>query len=245
MEETTRESEARGTETTTKDMGQAPTSKPTGAIKEVGCLDLRHAKTPEDLSGISSITEVGCILIPPYLAPALMRIHMENVGAIIPVPEGENIKLRIGQTYLTGEALASGGAEDTLYVIGQLFITSPVTSVGYKEISVHGQMFAIRGSESALGSKLGSVQGQTFYLPAGARTLMGDESLGQEFLDLLPAPTAFVVMGTLTIEDDVTLELLKSKVTEFVLMGQIRVPKTLHALVQVLTVEKMGEIVVK
>ena len=59
MEETTRESEERGTETTTQDMRHAPTSKPTGAIEDVGCLDLRYAKTAEDLSGISSIQSKG------------------------------------------------------------------------------------------------------------------------------------------------------------------------------------------
>jgi hypothetical protein len=221
------------------------TPPPAGHIQDVGMLDLRSAKTPEDLSKITRIQDVGCILIAPHLTTALAGIPMQDVGTIIPVPEGANIKLRMGQTYLTGESLAAGNPEDTLYIIGQLFITTPVTSVGYKEISVHGQMFAVRGSEGVIGAKLGDVQGQTLYLPAGARTLTGNETLSGEFLELLPEPVAFIVMGCLTIEDDVTRELLKSKVLEFVLMGEIRVPKHLLALVQVLTKEKMGAISVK
>ena len=213
-----------------------------GVIHNMGLLDLRSAKTADELKAITGLENIGCVVVPDHLTTALASIPMENVGTIIPLPEGENIKLHVGQTRMTGEALAAGNAEDILFIAGQLFLTTPVTQVGYKEIRVNGQIFAVRGSETALGSKIGQMTGQVFYLPAKMRSIMGDESVGKAFLDLLPEPTALVVMGELTFEDDVPAELLQSKIVEIVLMGEIHAPQALIPLVQFLTVEKMGEI---
>jgi hypothetical protein len=214
-------------------------------INNVDFLDLTSAKTPDDLQGIARITNVDCILIPEHLMATLTRIPMDNVDAVIPVPAGENFKLLVGQVFLTGEALSAGNPEEILFVAGQLFITTPATSVGYREIRVHGQVMAPRGSETALGAKMGRLTGQIFYLPAKARMIMGEEAIGKAFLELLPEPAAFVVMGGLTIEDDVTVELLKEKVPEIVLFGNIRAPQALVPLLQVLSPQRFGEIVVK
>jgi hypothetical protein len=216
-----------------------------GHIHNVDFLDLSSAKSPDDLQGITRISNVDCILIPEHLMPALTRIPMENVDAVIPMPAGENAQVRVGQVWMTGEALAAGGAEESLFVAGQLFITTPVTSVGYREVRVHGQVMAPRGSEAALGAKLGRLTGQILYLPEKARTIMQEETIGKAFLELLPEPAAFVVMGQLTIEDDVTVELLRSKVPEIVLFGQITASRALVPLVQVLTTENYGQIVAK
>ena len=216
-----------------------------GLIENMGMLDLRSAKTAEELKHITALKNIGCVVIPEHLATALMSVPMENVGTIVPVPEGENVKLHVGQSKMSGEALAAGGAEDILFVAGQLFITTPVTNVGFKEIRVHGQVMAIRGSETPLGAKIGQITGQILYLPAKTRTVMGEETIGKAFLELLPEPTALVVMGKLTFEDDVTAELLQSKILEIVLMGEIHTPAALLPLTQVLTIEKMGEIHVK
>lgn len=224
---------------------ESPQMPPAGHVSQIGCLDLRAAKTPEDLQHITGISQVGCVLIPQHLSAALYRIPMSKVGSVVPIPEGENISFQMGQIKLTGEALAGGDPEKILFILGQAFITTPVTSVGFKEIWVHGQFFAQRGSEGALGAKMTQVNGQTFYLPANARTFMGQDSLEGEFLELLPEPTALVIMGELTFEDSVTVELLKAKVLEIVLMGQIHAPPALLPILKVLTKEKMGEIKAK
>jgi len=215
---------------------------PSGQIHEVGVLNLLSAKTAEDFKGITSISEVGVILVPEHLAAELMKVPMHEVGTVAAIPEGDNVNLQVGQIKLTGEALAAGDPERILVVVGQLCLTSVVPSVGYKGIHVTGQIFATKGSENAIGAKLISLQGQIFYIPANPRLIMGEESIGQEFLELLPEPVPLVVMGKLTIEADVTREMLKSKINEITLMGDLNVPKTLLPLAQVLTVEKMGEI---
>ena len=56
-----------------------------GHIHNVDFLDLSSAKTPDDLQGITRITNVDCVLIPEHLMTALTRIPMENVDTVIPV----------------------------------------------------------------------------------------------------------------------------------------------------------------
>ena len=215
---------------------------PSGQISEMGILNLLSAKVPEDIAGINSISNVGVVLIPEHLAACLAKIPMTDVGSIASIPTGENINLLIGQITLTGEALAGGDPEKILVVVGQLLIKNVVEAVGYKGIHAIGQICAIRGSEGPLGAKLIHLNGQIIYLPANPRFFMGSETIGKEYLELLPEAEPLVIMGELTIEKEVPAELLKSKIPEIVLMGLIKVPKHLHPLVQVLTKEKMGEI---
>jgi len=219
---------------------QSPTAR--RVIHDVGMLDFRSFTAPEDLSGISRIHDVGLILIPESLAPALAKVELEDVGAVVPIPEGGKVTCFTGQTKLTGEALEKGDSESTLLLVGQTFITTPCRTVGYRDIRVHGQLFATRGSEAALSSKMTSMNGQNFYLPANPRFVMGELELTADYLNLLPEPAPLVVMGALRVSNDVSAELLKSKILEIVLMGEITAPKRLLPLLEVLTPEKMGDI---
>jgi hypothetical protein len=121
-----------------------------GGISNVGILDLTGMKSTEELAGIGSISRVGVVLVPESLMSGLLAVPMEEVGAIVPVPTGENVKLVTGQMKTTGEALADAGREDVLVVAGQLLVTTPVERVGYSEMIVAGQVYAPEGSEGAL-----------------------------------------------------------------------------------------------
>jgi hypothetical protein len=170
---------------------------------------------------------------------------MKNVAGIIPVAPGANLKLLIGQTKVTGEALAAAKEDEIWVIAGQAHITTPVTNFTGRELQICGQVFVPRGSEAAFTGAITKMQGQVVYVPAGARLLMGQESWGREFFELLPEPSAFCIMGQLSIEGDVTVDLLKAKVTEIALMGLIEAPRSLVPLLQVLTVENLGLISAK
>jgi len=213
-----------------------------GVIHDVGMLDLRYAKVPEDLAHIRAIRDVGLVLVPEHLAGVLAGLSISDVGGVVPIPQDGEVKCLIGQARITGAMLEAGNPEAILVIAGQAFITGDVKRVGYKEIRVFGQLFAPRSGEAAISAKLAQLNGQNFFLPSDARTFMGEETVGKEFLELLEAPIALVVMGSLTFGSDVTRELLRSKVTEIVLMGSIQAPADLVPLVQVLTKEKMGQI---
>lgn len=223
----------------------APETAVSGEICNLGVLDLRFATSPDDLSGIVSLKNIGVILIPEALSAALARIPSQNIGAIAPIPDGANVDILNGQTHLTGAGLANGNPERILMVVGQAFVDDIVESVGYREIRVVGQLFAPRGSEAAISSKLSYMNGQVFYLTANPRVFMGSSEISAAFLGFFPEPSALVVMGELRLDDDVTGELLRARVAEIVLMGTISTPRPLLPLVQFLTREKMGEIVAR
>jgi hypothetical protein len=213
-----------------------------GHIRDVAMLDLRYAKTAEDLAAIKSISDVGLVLIPEHLGGVLAGIAIRDVGGIVPIPQDRKVNCLTGQITLSGESLAAGDPETVLIVAGQAFITGEVTTVGYAELRILGQIFAPRSGQAAITAKLTQMSGQCLYLPPNPRIMLGDRRASYEFLDLLPEPTSLVVMGELTFESDVTKEILRAKIIEIVLMGSIRAPKELLPLLDVLTVERMGEI---
>ena len=207
-------------------------------------LDFSKVTDAAALSGIQQIHNMGVILIPETLMDALMKIPIHNMGSIIPLPAGANfkVKLLMGQSKLSGEALAAAAEDEIWIVTGQLIITTVVREFKGHELQVTGQVLAPQGSETALGAKISKLQGQIVYFKPGARLVLGKENWSREFLQLLPAPVAFCIAGKVTIEDDVTPELLQSKVTEIALVGKIRAPQALVPLVQVLAVENLGKI---
>ena len=68
------------------------------------------------------------------------------------------------------------------------------------------------------------------------------DPVGREFLEYLTKPTPFLISGNFIFEDDVTVELLREKVSEISLSGNLEAPRHLVPLVQFLTTEKSGNI---
>src|SRR5947209_906872 len=105
-------------------------------IRNVALLDLTGAGAANALEGVTRISKVAAILVPESLLPKLTSIPMEKVAATVPIPDGRSVKVMTGQITMSGETLAAppaDGAEETLVIIGQLVLTSPVTESG-KEV---------------------------------------------------------------------------------------------------------------
>lgn len=218
-------------------------------IKNVAILDLTWAKSSEDLSGIPEISNVALVIVPANLAEAVYRIPMKNIADIVVLPEGVQPSVMTGQVKMSGESLAAGSPEILLIVTGQFIITTKVQEIGYKEVWVTGQIFVPHGSEDAISKKFTKLTGQVLYYPEGTRmVMMGNETWDRAFIELLPEQTPYtIMMGNVVIEDDVTIELLKSKISTITLaMGNIEARKELLPVVKLLTVENnMGNITEK
>jgi hypothetical protein len=136
----------------------------TGVVENIPVLDLSHATWEEDLAGIDRIANVGAVVVVDNLAHALARISMQNVGAVIPVPQGSRVRVLTGAIMLGGDALAEpGGDNEVLVVIGGLILTSPVTRIGYRAVVITGLLLAPQGSESVLGAGLTGMTGSVSY----------------------------------------------------------------------------------
>lgn len=306
---------------------QATTIKQDDAreITNVALLDLSTMKSAEELDKISSIKNVATILIAESLHSQLMTKPIKNVASIIPIPDGENVRVKVingplqlggdafsaesdvlniyvvngplifttpvstvnntqiiingpilapegsesalglairdlngptvyfpaggqvrshtGQVRLDGDVLANaaGDESDILLVAGQTFITTEVAKVGYRQVVVAGQLFAPRESQGLLSNYL-NVAGQVIWYKGAPRFVNGNDSFGAAFFEYLPEPISLIINGVVDIEPDVTVELLRAKVTEIVLNGILSGPKEVVPLLQVLTVEKNGMI---
>jgi hypothetical protein len=169
-----------------------------GPIENVAVLDLTSVRDPEDLGGITSISNVALVLVPESLAGALTRIPTRNVASIVPIPDGAEVRLHTGAVVLGGDALADPSAEDVVLVVtGTLALSSPVHAVTFRKVIVTGMVLAPYGSETALGAGLtritGSVQyyrhveGQRFRTMSGQTELSGESlaNTGGDPSDLL------------------------------------------------------------
>ena len=216
-----------------------------GEIKQVAVLDLTGLTSPDDLTAVTRITRVAVILVPEALLSALMRIPMEQIASIVPVPAGKNLKIMAGQAQMSGDALANpgGGPDDVLIVAGQLVITTPVQQVGYGQLIVAGQVLAPTGSETALGAGITRQTGQVIYYPPDARFFIGKDRFAGAFFEFLDQPITMVLVGNFALEADVSADLLRAKVPRIMLFGQVTAPRALVPLLQVLTTEKYGDIV--
>lgn len=300
----------------------------TGEISQVPMLDLSHVASAEDLATITAISKVAMVLVPESLAGAVWRIPMQQVGAVIPVPDGARVSIHTGSITLGGDAFAEPGDNDVLVVTGALFVTSPVSKVGYRQVIVTGSILAASGSESALGSALSRVTGSIDYFryvegqridqqagqisvsgdylansggtaddilavagqlvvtspitslgyqrvyvggtitaPRDSRTVLesaltvagksiwyggdnprfftGDQTFGNDFFELVDEPITMVLDGDVELEPGVSPELVREKVHEVVLLGNVTVSRPMAAMIQFLAVENQGEIRVR
>jgi len=215
----------------------------TKQIQNLGVLDLTGMKSPDDLAGIESIRSVGVILIPEPLVSKLGAIPMKSVGVVVPIPQGEHVKVITGLAKLTGEALANPAVgEDTLVVAGVLQVSTPVEKVAYKRLIVVGVILAPKGSESAIGAAISRLEGATVYYSGNPRIFTGSDRFSSAFFELLEDRTSVVLVGDFVVEPDVTSDLLKRKVAEITLVGALEAPRALVPLLQALTVERQGVI---
>ena len=178
-------------------------------IRHVALLDLTGAGAAEALNGVRRISHVATILAHESLLARLSSIEMDHVAAVVPIPEGSQVRVLSGQLVLSGEALANPNTdqEAVLVIAGQLVLTTPVERVGYKQLIIMGQLLAPMGSETAIGAGLSRMGGQVQFYPytpgASVRALTGSIRLsGAELANPTGQPgDILLAVGQLVIED--------------------------------------------
>ena len=190
---------------------------------------------------------IGLVLAPHGSESALGAGLTRVTGAVdyYPSAEGQEVKVSTGQLRADGEFLANptGGPDDILVVAGQLIVTGPVATVGYRRIVVAGQLLAPRDAQAVLGPAI-VVKGQLAWYTGQPRFFVGKERLGRSFFELVDRPLVLALVGSFEIDPDVTPELLRDKVSEIVLVGKVTAPGRLVGALQFLTTEKVGKIMV-
>jgi len=189
---------------------------------------------------------VGSVLAPrgseAILGPALAG-GTGGVSYYTPA-DGQDIKLLSGQVRLSGAMLANpaGQAGDILIAAGQVVVTGEITTVGYRQVIIAGQLAAPAASRDVI-EPHAQVQGQTaWYRGDDPRVFYADTSLGPDYFRLLDHPVSLVVLGDLTITAGVTEAMMREKVTGISVFGDATAPPGLVGVLQVLTTDALGGI---
>ena len=201
--------------------------------------------TPVTRVGYRRIAVVGVVLAPHGSQDALGGGITHLVGMIdyYPYADGQQVRVHAGNVELSGAALANPGGtpNDVLLVAGEIFVTSPVTELGYRSIVGAGEMIAPRESEPILSGAL-KMLGQTVWYSGLPRIFQEHQRFSKAFFELLPEPTALALLGGGELDDDVTIEVLREKITGITLAGALTAPKALVPLLQVLVTDNYGHI---
>jgi hypothetical protein len=191
------------------------------------------------------IVVMGLVLAPRGSEAALGAGLTRVTGSVdfYPYAEGQEVKVSTGQLRASGEVLANpaGNPDDILVVAGQLLVTGPVSTLGYRRVVVAGQMLAPRDSQPVLGPAA-IVKGQLTWYSGQPRFFVGEERFARGFFELLDEPLSLVLVGRFEIDPDVPAELLRAKVAEITLVGELVAPRQLAGVVQFLVTEKVGTI---
>jgi hypothetical protein len=192
------------------------------------------------------VSVVGSVLAPRGSEPVLGPILADVVGSVgyYRYVEGQDVKVLTGQVKLSGAGLANPGGQpaDILVAAGQVVVTGPVTTVGYAQVFVAGQLVAPAASREMLEPRV-QVQGQAaWYRADEPRVFYEDTRVGPDFFRLLDHPVSLVLFEDLTIAPGVTESMVREKVTDIALFEDLMAPAELVPVLQVLATDAFGEI---
>jgi hypothetical protein len=189
---------------------------------------------------------VGSVLAPRGSESALGPALAGGTGGVIYYTrtDAQDIKMLSGQLRLSGAMLANpaGAPDDLLIAAGQVVVTGEVTTVGYQQLIIAGQLAAPAASRDLIEPRV-QLQGQAaWYRGDDPRVFYDDTSLGPDFFRLLDHPVSLVVLGDLTIADGVTETMIREKITGISLFGDATVPPAAVGIVQALATDTFGSI---
>jgi hypothetical protein len=193
-----------------------------------------------------AIHVIGSMLAPRGSEPDLGPAMAGGTGGLIyyQYADGQDIKVLSGQVRLSGAMLANpaGKPDDMLIVAGQVAVTGAVTTIGYRNVIIAGQVAAPEASRDVL-EPAAQIQGQVcWYAGDDPRVFTGSSTLGPDYFRLLDHRVSLVAFGNLTIGAGVTETMLMEKVTGIALFGNLTAPPEVLGAVQVLAMDVFGEI---
>ncbi|HLI01278.1 MAG TPA: hypothetical protein VKV06_10880 [Acidimicrobiales bacterium] len=192
------------------------------------------------------IHAVGAVLAPEGSEAVLGPRLASTSGSVhyYPYVQGQHARVMSGQVTLEGSTLANRGgtAGDILIGAGQVVIASPATEVGFRQIVASGQLLAPVQSRGILEPKL-EVQGQvSWYRGDEVRLFMEDTTLGPDYFRLLDRTVSLAVFAHLALTGPISEDVLRQKLKDIILFGNITAPAELIPLLQVLARDSFGSI---
>jgi hypothetical protein len=192
------------------------------------------------------VTVVGLTLAPRGSEAVLGRVLGGGSGSVgyYRYAEGQDLKVLSGQVKLSGAMLANaaGQPDDILIAAGQVIVTGPVTTVGYAQVVIAGQLIAPAAARELLEPKLQATGQSAWYRADDPRIIFGDIDVGPDFFRLLDHPVSLVLLGDMSVAPGVSEDMVREKITDIVLLGDLTAPADILPVFQVLATEAFGDI---
>ncbi|HEX5116105.1 MAG TPA: hypothetical protein VFW65_12995 [Pseudonocardiaceae bacterium] len=187
---------------------------------------------------------VGSVIAPKGSEAAVGRILGSVVGSVSYYRHTANIDVKVlsGQVKLSGAILANhtGTPDDLLLAAGQVVVTGSVGKIGYARIIVAGQLVAPASTQDALEPYLEMLGQAAWYEAAKPWLVMDDIEVGADFFRLLDEPVSPVVLGDLTISPGVTEDVVREKLLNLTVLGDVIAPAEIVPILQVRATEIHG-----
>jgi len=224
-------------------MGDSEPAEDRRVIIGEAVADFSHLTSKGEMAAIGRIERVGTVIVPRSLAAEYARIPTSKVGTTVFVPDGANVRIHTGSLTVSGDGLgAAGEAGDVLIAAGQVIVTGPVTTVGYSQVIIAGQLIAPEASRELLEPRLQITGQAAWYSGDTPRIILEDIQVGPDFFRLLDHPVSLVLLGDMTVAPGVSEDMVREKITGIILLGDITAPPELVPVFQVLTTEAFGDI---
>lgn len=183
---------------------------------------------------LAGIIVTGSVLAPEgseALAAALTRLT--GVYSTFPYREGQHIDERTGTIELGAAALANreGTQDDILLINGTLTVREEIAELGYARLVVVGVVIAPRAAQALLEPRV--TARSAIWYTAPPKVFVGNTTLSRIFFQLLEEPVTLVLVGNVTIDEDVTLDDVKPVAAAVYSTGNLRAPKDVLSLFQV------------
>jgi hypothetical protein len=180
-------------------------------IHNVVNLDLRTA-TEVSVAHIARIDNVVNLLYSPETAPLLGRMNIQNIVHPVEVPA--DARVHQGNLVLNHDLLA--GAPLNAVVMGALTVEPDLTpaeiEAGIQYLGVCGSVRCPEHLIGAFEAAVGTVLGQTYVYPRGAKLIVGSLTLDERFLRSLDDGSELVVTGKLNANQVLPNDLIGRKV---------------------------------
>jgi len=160
----------------------------------IGLLDLRKAKE-EELKEISSVKNIGTVVVLEAQLSLISNIKQTNVGTVIALPEGVKLNIQNGMYTLSRNILEAMEDSVLLVVNGKLKI-EPVADVQlmkklYKVV-VNGKVIVMEEDMGALSSKI-QINGESLVFRKDERVIEGTFVIEDDSLYGVGAGTKILV----------------------------------------------------
>jgi hypothetical protein len=189
---------------------------------------------------------MGTVVAPKGSESALGPVLGSVIGSVGYYRHSENVEVKVlsGQVKLSGATLANptGTPDDLLLAAGQVVMTGSVGKIGYARVIVVGQLIAPASTQDVLEPYL-DLHGQAAWHKAAAPWIvMDDIEVGTDFFRLLDEPVSAIVFGDLTISPGVTEDVVREKIVDLIVFGDIVAPAEVVPVLQVRATDIYGSI---